>query len=265
MIPIYKIQHADKNAHINDYSHLRDDELLVSTIFRTCQGEGPYSGWPCVFVRLAGCNFGSKEQFCGFCDTDFRLVNAHRMKIGEILYEAKKLWNEKEWQGQPLMVITGGEPTLQMNLITLMERAKEQHWITQIETNGTQVKFANALKERKTFTTVVISPKASEHGYGAEPKHYKDWNSYLKFVVDANPDSVQNVLPDWVDNWSAERVYISPMAIYESEYQGEVADAWQEGLVNRESTRRNYAYAFELCMEFGYKLTLQQHLWVKAP
>ena len=39
--------------------------LQVHSIFKTIQGEGPFCGTPCVFVRLAGCNLQ-----CPACDTD---------------------------------------------------------------------------------------------------------------------------------------------------------------------------------------------------
>ena len=40
--------------------------LKIQEIFYTIQGEGIYSGYPAVFVRLGGCNLA-----CKFCDTDF--------------------------------------------------------------------------------------------------------------------------------------------------------------------------------------------------
>lgn len=43
------------------------DTLRVTSFFRTIQGEGPYAGYPAVFLRLAGCNFGDKDDHCQFC------------------------------------------------------------------------------------------------------------------------------------------------------------------------------------------------------
>src|SRR3954467_9071958 len=42
------------------------NSLSIHSIFYTLQGEGPYSGCPAVFMRLAGCNLQ-----CPGCDTDY--------------------------------------------------------------------------------------------------------------------------------------------------------------------------------------------------
>jgi organic radical activating enzyme len=42
------------------------DSLFVTSMFFTLQGEGPYSGMPALFIRLAKCNLD-----CSFCDTFF--------------------------------------------------------------------------------------------------------------------------------------------------------------------------------------------------
>ena len=42
------------------------DTLIVSEIFTSIQGESHWSGYPCTFVRLAGCNLD-----CAYCDTGY--------------------------------------------------------------------------------------------------------------------------------------------------------------------------------------------------
>ena len=39
-------------------------KLSIHEIFKSIQGESLYAGYPCVFVRLAGCDLR-----CAYCDT----------------------------------------------------------------------------------------------------------------------------------------------------------------------------------------------------
>ncbi len=40
--------------------------INVAETFTSIQGESRFSGFPCFFIRLAGCNLN-----CSFCDTDY--------------------------------------------------------------------------------------------------------------------------------------------------------------------------------------------------
>lgn len=96
--------------------------MRVNEIFYSLQGEGTFTGTPSVFVRLSGCNLA-----CPFCDTDFK---AFKEYTEEELIE--RILSEKAHH----VVVTGGEPTLQLTdafLNALIDNGKE----VQIETNGT--------------------------------------------------------------------------------------------------------------------------------
>ena len=85
--------------------------LKVHSIFMTIQGEGPFSGHPAVFIRLAGCNLA-----CPFCDTEYT-ENAVTMTIPEI----RKAVRNAHTVNKGLVVITGGEPFRQ-NIVRLCNR-----------------------------------------------------------------------------------------------------------------------------------------------
>jgi organic radical activating enzyme len=93
MIPIF----PDINVGPAAYSHLAEDgKLLVSNIFYTFQGEGPYAGQPAVFIRLAGCNLGDKIS-CNFCFEKSTLLSAPggtkpigSYNVGEVLFALNK-------------------------------------------------------------------------------------------------------------------------------------------------------------------------------
>lgn len=68
------------------------DQLLVSSSFFTFQGEGPFTGHPAVFLRLAGCNIGAKED-CAFCFPEGETISTpdgvkqfKDIKIGDDLF-----------------------------------------------------------------------------------------------------------------------------------------------------------------------------------
>ena len=103
----------------------------INEIFYSLQGEGFHTGTPAVFVRFSGCNL-----HCPFCDTDFGQYTLHSAK--EICQQVADLIQEKE--GLPasstLVVLTGGEPSLQVDEELINELHQTVKTIC-IETNGT--------------------------------------------------------------------------------------------------------------------------------
>ena len=79
----------------------------VNEIFYSLQGEGFHSGTPALFVRFSGCNLA-----CPFCDTDF--ASYEEMTAGQIIARAREVLDLSDC-GVPLVVLTGGEPSLQVD------------------------------------------------------------------------------------------------------------------------------------------------------
>ena len=98
--------------------------LLVNEIFYSIQGESIYSGIPCVFVRLTGCNLK-----CSYCDTAYAYYEGVELKIEEILSRVDNY-------NCPLIEITGGEPLLQSETPLLIHRLLEKKYKVLLETNG---------------------------------------------------------------------------------------------------------------------------------
>src|SRR3954447_2805452 len=114
----------------------------VKEIFLTLQGEGMQAGRRAVFLRFAGCNLWSGREAdrataqCTFCDTDFVGTdgeNGGRYEAEGLAGKVATLWGEGE---RPLVVVTGGEPLLQLDP-PLVEALHGKGFETAVETNGT--------------------------------------------------------------------------------------------------------------------------------
>lgn len=95
--------------------------MRVNEIFYSLQGEGRYTGVPAVFLRLSGCN-----EKCPFCDTQH--TSYTEMSEEDIVREVAKYPARH-------IVITGGEPTLQLTA-SLVQLLHDEGFFVQMETNG---------------------------------------------------------------------------------------------------------------------------------
>lgn len=112
--------------------------------FLTLQGEGVQSGSRAVFLRFAGCNLWSgREQDresanCTFCDTDFVGTDGEGggkfLAAEELATHVEKIWGAGD--KQRLVVITGGEPMLQLDE-ALIDALHVRGFRVAVETNGT--------------------------------------------------------------------------------------------------------------------------------
>jgi 7-carboxy-7-deazaguanine synthase (Cx14CxxC type) len=117
----------------------------VKEIFYTLQGEGRQAGRPAVFCRFAGCNLWSGREedradaICQFCDTDFIGIDGTgggRFASAAALASAVAASWPEAVPGKKLVVLTGGEPLLQVNA-ALTAALHEQDFEIAVETNGT--------------------------------------------------------------------------------------------------------------------------------
>ena len=132
----------------------------VKEAFLTLQGEGVQSGSRAVFLRFAGCNLWSGREadrataICNFCDTDF--VGTDGVEGGkfadaiQLAAHVAALWGEGA--EQRLVVITGGEPMLQLDG-ALVDALHAQGFRIAVESNGTIPAAAG-------IDWLCISPKA---------------------------------------------------------------------------------------------------------
>jgi len=96
----------------------------IAEIFTSIQGESTFCGFPCTFIRVAGCNLR-----CSYCDTPYAFEGGEELKVGEILGKVRNA-------GIPLVEITGGEPLLQEECYMLITHLLGEGYTVLLETNG---------------------------------------------------------------------------------------------------------------------------------
>lgn len=112
---------------------MKEKKYAIAEIFGpTIQGEGMHAGKVVSFLRFAGCNKWSglekdkHNSICKFCDTDFKVKE--RLTASEILQRFKEI-------GCSIIVVSGGEPLLQLDALLTMTLNREGFRL-HIETNG---------------------------------------------------------------------------------------------------------------------------------
>jgi 7-carboxy-7-deazaguanine synthase (Cx14CxxC type) len=166
----------------------------VKEIFLTLQGEGMQAGRRAVFLRFAGCNLWSgreqdrAEAQCSFCDTDFVGTdgeNGGRYAADALAACVRQCWGEGE---RPLVVVTGGEPMLQLDP-ALIDALHAAGFEIAVETNGTlpapagldwtcvSPKAGTEVVQREGDELKLVWPQA-----GIDPEAMLGWN-FRHFLI----------------------------------------------------------------------------------
>lgn len=163
----------------------------VKEIFYTLQGEGLNAGRAAVFCRFSGCNLWNgkeedrKSAACFFCDTDFIGVDGPgggRFDGATSLANAiADTWPKSDNNtSSPFVVLTGGEPLLQVD-INLLLALKGENFEIAVETNGT-------VKAPEGIDWLTVSPKPNSKLVQTNGDELK-----LVFPTEINPESLANL------------------------------------------------------------------------
>lgn len=201
----------------------------------TIQGEGLHQGQPCYFLRLAGCNAwdGRPEtraaSACPYCDTDFR--GGEALSLAELL---ARLPPQDAPGTTPLgLVLTGGEPLLQVDAALLEALAQRFPWID-IETNGTR-----PCPPRPAQVFLSCSPKTvAGQPIVLEP----DW---WKILIPAQETHLDRALA------SGKPVFVQPTCPDD----GPRGEGYGQAL----------ARCLDLCYRHGCRLSVQLHKYLGVP
>ncbi|NJD08755.1 MAG: 7-carboxy-7-deazaguanine synthase QueE [Methylococcaceae bacterium] len=99
-------------------------ELRITEIFYSLQGESRSVGWPTVFVRLTGCPLR-----CVYCDTAYAFSGGEKRSLAAILEEVAGY-------SPRYVCVTGGEPLAQKACLTLLTELAERGYEVSLETGG---------------------------------------------------------------------------------------------------------------------------------
>lgn len=183
--------------------------MILTEKFDSFQGEGPWTGQRCVFVRFSRCNLK-----CGFCDTpeswDWSQYNpaevSERVSTTELVSWVRA-------RGVDLMVITGGEPMLQQPAMTALAHGLPNVRV-QVETNGT---IAPTPELASIVDLWVVSPKLANSGMTYSSRIKVDaltalaatGRAVFKFVV-TEPDQDLDEIAELVEEHQLAPVWVMP-------------------------------------------------------
>lgn len=100
------------------------NQLRITEIFFSLQGETRTVGLPTVFIRLTGCPLR-----CGYCDTAYAFQGGNLKDMDAILAEVASY-------GAHYVTVTGGEPLAQKPCIELLQRLCDVGYEVSLETSG---------------------------------------------------------------------------------------------------------------------------------
>ncbi len=210
----------------------------VKEIFLTLQGEGAQAGRRAVFCRFAGCNLWSGREedrasaACRFCDTDFVGMDGEgggRFSNASSLADAIQY----HWGREPerrLVVITGGEPMLQLDR-ALIDALHHRGFEIAVESNGT-------IEAPTGIDWLCISPK------GTSEVVQRSGNELKLVWPQAEID------PAALEGWAFDHFLIQP----------------KDGAMDGSDSDANRLAAIDLVMERPrWRLSLQSHKTLGLP
>lgn len=231
-----------------------DGQLDVHSIFGpTFQGEGPFAGTPCVFVRLAGCNLQ-----CPRCDTIYTGPHRRLMATLEILNDVHYCFGGLKGK---LVVISGGEPFRQ-NVAPLIDLLVANGFFVQVETNGTLAAPTPADVGWQIFNKdivaregayIVCSPKAGKVHRSIEEQAcaYKYVMSHDSVDADGLPNQVldHRVSPKGVARPPID--FRGPVYLQPTDHSSVTTST--------EDNAKSLCAVMKSCLTHGYILCLQLH------
>lgn len=250
------------NDTITDTSRADSESLPINELFYSLQGEGRLAGMPSVFVRTSGCNLR-----CWFCDsyhTSWEPVHAQR-SLDTIVSEIQS------YSAADHVVLTGGEPLIHTESVTLLERLDALGYHTTVETNGTIHREApiDLLSISPKLASSTPTPQKDPTGSGEWTDRHEERRidpDTLAALVDTYEFQLKFVVTDASDLPEIERIVDRVRSVAQTTVADTDVLLMPEG-TTRDSIDERQNEVAQLALDNGYQYTPRLHvdLWNDAP
>ncbi len=151
------------------------NQLRITEIFHSLQGESKTVGLPTVFVRLTGCPLR-----CQYCDTAYAFQGGEMLSLDDIVVQIKAFDCKH-------ICVTGGEPLAQVACTTLLTTLCEQGFSVSIETSG--ARDISAIDKRVLIVMDLKTPDSKEADKNLLSNlDYLKPTDHIKFVICSRED-----------------------------------------------------------------------------
>jgi 7-carboxy-7-deazaguanine synthase len=181
--------------------------IKINEIYLSIQGESSLAGWPTVFVRTSGCNLR-----CTYCDSTHAYYEGEKISVEDIISKIRS-FNAKH------VCVTGGEPLLQQEVVSLMTQLCDQGFTVSLETSGSL-----SCKDVDPRVKKIIDVKTPDSGaaktFVNENLSVATPNDEFKFVINSEEDF------EWSENFVREHKLSDHHMVLYSPSFGKIPEAW---------------------------------------
>jgi 7-carboxy-7-deazaguanine synthase len=219
-------------------------ELRIAELFYSIQGEGALIGVPSVFVRTSGCNLR-----CSWCDTPYTSWRPEGVDL-----TLDQILNEVRAHPARHVVVTGGEPMIQPEIVALTQRLRDARLHITIETAGTV--FAPVVCDLMSISPKLANSTPSDPAWSARHEQTRIQLEVLDELMSRYPYQLKFVIarPEDLDEMR--------------ELVAAFQDARDHVILMPEGTDRDTlaergAWLAEICKEEGFRFSPRLHveLW----
>ena len=193
----------------------RDALIEICELFYSIQGESSYAGYPCFFIRFAGCNLR-----CTYCDTRYAYEGQH------LPYSLSGILAELNQYPGVLVELTGGEPLLQQGVYPLIAHLLAAGRNVLLETNGS-LSLENVPQEVIKIMDMKCPGSGMHENMNFDNFGFMHPKDEVKFVISSREDynwAVQLVSSYDLHNMTTVTFSPVPARIHPAELAGWILD-----------------------------------------